>query len=146
MHFLSIRRSAFLALALLLGATMTFAPATHAQSTNRVSYAERVQAQVTSLLNSDDPAVQTQGLKLVLDFAAQEAPRVDPSVFKQTLFGLYFDTDRPDEVRKRAIDALDATGSLDAESIDRVVQNLRSDSSTIVRRHTLQVLSQYNEG
>jgi len=49
-------------------------------------------------------------------------------------------------VRKRAIDALHATGSLNAQDIDRVVQNLRSDSSTIVRRHTLQVLSQYNEG
>lgn len=125
---------------------MTFAPATHAQSTSRVSYAERVQAQVTSLLNSDDPAVQAQGLKLIIDFAAQDAPRVDPSVFKQTLFGLYFDTDRPDEVRKSAIDALHATGSLDEQSINRVVQNLRSDSSTTVRRHTLQVLSQYNQG
>ena len=111
------------AFALLILGTGAFAPAVHAQAASGTSstYSERVTTHIKQLLNDRDPIAQKRGLNLIIELSERE------------------------DVRIGAIDALAATDNV-VDRVNVIVERLQSDPSPSVRRHTLQVLSQYNEG
>lgn len=139
-----VRRSATFALFLVL---LLASPDAFAQSASaadaEANYVRRVQAHVGEMLRSGDSETQKQGLELIMALAEKEDSRIQPELFRTRLYQLYFNARADDEVRMNALDVLYATGQLD-DNVSRVVQNLRSDPSEVVRRHTLQILSQYN--
>lgn len=134
--------SAFSALFALL---LLAAPAATAQTAAPgTDVTDRIRSQIVSMLTSDQPEMQKRGISLIQQYAEQADPRVKPDYFADRLTRMYFDRDQNDDVRMQALDALYEMDRLEAR-VTRIVQNLRSDPSEIVRAHTLRVLSEYNK-
>jgi hypothetical protein len=134
--------SAFSALFALL---LLAAPAATAQTAAPgTDVTDRIRSQIVSMLTSDQPEMQKQGISLIQQYAEQDDPRVKPEYFADRLTRMYFDRDQDDDVRVQALDALYAMDRLETR-VARIVQNLRSDPSEAVRAHTLRVLSEYNK-
>lgn len=135
------------AFALLILGTGAFAPAVHAQAASGTSstYSERVTTHIKQLLNDRDPIAQKRGLNLIIELSEREDSKIDLSAFRESLYRIYFNVKEDDDVRIGAIDALAATDNV-VDRVNVIVERLQSDPSPSVRQHTLQVLSQYNEG
>lgn len=121
------------ALCLTVGATSAFAQ----------SYEANLRSQINTLLTSDNADMQESGIRLVMQLSESDAAAVNPRAFRDHLFDIYLDTDGPDAVRIAAVDALEATGNND-DAVQILVQHLRNEPSSVVRKHTLTVLSKYN--
>jgi hypothetical protein len=135
------------AFALLILGTGAFAPAVQAQAASGASstYSERVTTHIKQLLNDRDPIAQKRGLNLIIELSEREDSKIDLSAFRESLYRIYFNVKEDDDIRIGAIDALAATDNV-VDRVNVIVERLQSDPSPSVRRHTLQVLSQYNAG
>lgn len=108
-------------------------------------FTSRVSSQITTLLESDDPAMQKKGVSLVTQLAEKDDPVVNPKSFQSTVTAIYRDTDRAEGLRIAAVDALVAMG--EAEVVAPIlVASFKTETSPRVRDHTLALLTRINEG
>lgn len=111
-----------------------------AQQEERSYWKRHIDKQVDELVESSNPALRAEGMRLVVSLASENETTVDFPETRSALYDVFFDRTYSDEQRILALSALHAIGS------DRMTQVLADwmdeSASDRIRRHVLLVLEQ----
>lgn len=125
---------------LLLGVLLAPDRARAQQQDSPSYWKQHLDKQVDELVESSNPALRAEGMRLVISLASEDEATIDFSETRGALYDVFFNRTYSDEQRILALSALDAIGS------DRMTQVLADwvdeASSDRIRRHVLLTLEQ----